>query len=243
MAKNGRKGVVWLMSLVALVGVLVLADRGAAWAAEDAIAGKVAEKAQERKIQMSGEPEVTVEGFPFLTQVFGGEYRAIRISMKDVAMEGITLSSLDVRATKVQATLGDLIDGKGDFRAGHVTGDATVPYRAVQELIGVDGAEISGQNGKLLIEAPFDYGAGRVTAVVRADVSVDAGAVKVDVDGASLKEGKLPSYAQSALDRFAKRFSRKIPLPALPYGLKVEGATVTSAGLVARASVANVPLS
>ena len=198
MAKS-RKGVALAVTLVALVGLLLLADRGAAWAAEGAIADKVTEKAQQRKIQMSGEPEVTVEGFPFLTQVFGGEYQAIRIQMKDVTVDGVTVSDLDVRATEVQAPLSDLMEGKGDFRAGRVTGDATVPYRAIQELVGVDGAKLSGKGGELVIEAPFDFGAGRVTALVRADVAVDGGVVKLDVKGATLKEGKLMRCSPSSV--------------------------------------------
>ncbi|MGH3648716.1 MAG: LmeA family phospholipid-binding protein [Micromonosporaceae bacterium] len=218
------------------------ADRGAAWAAEDKISEQVAQKAAERDITMQGKPEVAVEGFPFLTQMLGGEYQAITIGMKKVSLDGVTVERLDVRATAVKADLSDVMNGTGDVRAGHVTGEATVPFAAVEEMLGIEGAKVDSAQGKLLIHLPFDYGPGTIQAVAQADVKVSGGVVKIDVESIRPEKGKLPSYAQSALDAYASKLSREIDLPKLPYGMKVKSAKVTGAGVVATAEAKDVSL-
>lgn len=243
MARSGRKKWIGLLvGFLVLVGLLVAADRGAAWAAEGQIADQVAKKADQNKITMEGEPEVTVEGIPFLTQVIGGEYQAVDIRMNKVTVDGVTVDSLDIRATSVTASLSDLRSGNGEIRAAQVTGDATVGFGQVEELVGVDGAKVSGRNGKLLVRAPVEAGPVKVTALATASVKVSGGAIAIDVENVTVADGDLPDYAQSVLDTFANSLSRKIPLPKLPYGLKVEGAKVTDSGVAATASAQDVPL-
>ncbi|MGH3727875.1 MAG: LmeA family phospholipid-binding protein [Micromonosporaceae bacterium] len=244
MAKSGRKTWIGLLvGFLVLVGLLVAADRGAAWAAEGQIADQVAKKADQNKITMQGEPEVTVEGIPFLTQVIGGEYQAVDIRMKEVSVDGVRLDSLDIRATSVKASLSDLRSGTGEIRAARVTGDATVGFGQVEELVGIDGAKVTGKNGKLLVRAPLKAGPVTITALATADVKVSDGSIAIDVQKVTVADGELPDYAQSVLDTYANSLSRKIPLPKLPYGLKVEGAKVTDAGVAATASAQDVPLS
>src|SRR5690606_16376812 len=144
----------------------------AAWAAEGKIAEQVAKKAADNDITMQGDPEVTVEGFPFLTQVIAGEYEAVDIGMRKVSVDGVTVDTLDIRATGVKASLSDLRSGSGDVRAARVTGDATVGFAQVEELVGVDKAEASEKNGKLVVRAPLAAGPVTVTAVATADVKV-----------------------------------------------------------------------
>ncbi|MGH3736510.1 MAG: LmeA family phospholipid-binding protein [Micromonosporaceae bacterium] len=243
MANGSRKaGIGLLVIVLVLLGVVVAADRGAAWAAEGRISEQVAEKAAERDIAMQGEPEVTVEGFPFLTQVFGGEYQAITIVMRKLSVDGVTVERLDVRATTVKAELSDVMNGTGEIRAGHVTGEATVPFAAVEEVIGIEGGSVDGADGKLLIHVPFDYGSGSIRAVAVASVKVKGTVLHVDVESIRPEKGKLPSFAQSALDDYAGELSRDIKLPKLPYDMKITSAKVTGAGVVAVAEADNVPL-
>ena len=238
--KSGRKaGVGLLVTFLILVGILVLADRGAAWAAESKISDQVAQKAAEKKIQMADKPEVTVEGFPFLTQVIGGEFQAVDIKMRKLSLDGVNIDSLDVRATNVKADVGQLMNGTGDVRAGEITGKATVAYDQIQELVGMDGAKVTGKDGKLRITVPVDLGPTTVTALATASVKVSDGGIKIQVDDVSVKQADLPEAVRSEV---ANNLSRTIGLPKLPYGLAVRDATVTDAGIVATASARDVPL-
>ena len=243
MTKGRKAGVVLLVTALVLVGLLVLADRGAVWAAEDQIARRVAAKAQERDITMKGEPEVNVEGFPFLTQVMAGEYQAITIGMREVSLGGILIDTLDVRATDVRADVSEVMRGSGDVVAGQVTGKATVPFSAVEEFIGKEGASVTEQNGKMLIRMPVTAPGGQVevTAVITASVKVVDGTLRVEVEDVTTEE-EVPSFAESALRNAAGSLAREIPIPQLPYGLQLTDAEVTSGGVVAIAEAKDVPL-
>ncbi len=240
---GGRKvGIGLLTGFLVVLGLLVGADRAAAWVAEDKIAEQIATRAAERDIHMRGEPDVTVEGFPFLTQVAGGEFEAINIRMNEVSLDGVDVDTLDIRALGVAADVAKLMDGSGDVRASRLTGNATVPFSVVEEALGMEGAKVTGSSGQLVIRVPFDFGVGSVTAVAHAGVSVSKGVVRVKVSTVDLADGKVPSYARPALDALARRLSREVAMPKLPYGLKLESAQVTASGVAATATARNVPL-
>lgn len=240
---GGRKvGIGLLTSFLVLLGLLVVADRAAAWVAEDQIAEQIAKRAAEKKIRMQGEPDVSVEGFPFLTQVIGGEFQAIDIRMRGVSLDGVDVDTLDIRATGVAADVGKLMDGSGDVRASRLIGNATVPFSVVEEALGIDGTQVTGNAGRLVIRVPFDYGPGSVTVVAHAGVSVADGVVRVKVSKVGVADGKLPSFAQPALDALARKLSRDVTMPKLPYGLKLHRATITNSGVAATASAKDVPL-
>src|SRR5262245_48783373 len=112
MAGRGRRrGVILLVILLVIVGLLVVADRVAVGVAESKIATLVAQQTQAQQIKTNGDPDVTIEGFPFLTQVFSGEYDAIDITFNGITAQGVTLSKLDVKATDVSAQMSDLMKG------------------------------------------------------------------------------------------------------------------------------------
>lgn len=240
---GGRKtGIGLVMVFVVLLTLLVVADRVAAWVAEDRIAEQIAQRAAEKGITMRGEPDVTVEGFPFLTQVVGGEFEAITIQMRELSLDGVNVDTLDIRAVGVIADVGKLMNGAGDVRASHLTGTATMPFSVVEEALGIDGTKVTGDAGKLVIQVPFDYGPGTVTAVARAGVKVSGKAIKVDVSDVGVLDGDLPEFAQPALDALARKLSREVGMPKLPYGLKLDAAEVTDSGVAASASAKDVPL-
>ena len=240
---GGRKlGIGLLTSLLVLLALLVVADRAAAWMAEDRIAEQIAKRAAEREIRMRGEPDVSVEGFPFLTQVMAGEFQAINIRMSGVSLDGVDVDTLDIRATGVAADVGKLMNGSGEVRASRLTGSATIPFSVVEEALGIEGTEVTANAGQLVIRVPLDYGVGSVTAVARAGITVTDGVVRVKVSKVGIANGKLPSYAQSALDTLARSLSREVTMPKLPYDLKLRGATVTDSGVAATASARDVPL-
>lgn len=240
---GGRKiGIGLLTTFLVLLGLMVAADRAAAWAAEDQIAEQIAKRAAEREIQMQGEPDVSVEGFPFLTQVVGGEFEAINIRMSGVSLDGVDVNTLDIRAVGVAADVGKLMAGSGDVRASRLTGSATVPFAVVEEALGIEGTKVTGRSGQLVIRVPFDYGIGSVTAVAHAGVSVSKGVVRVKVSEIDVADRKVPSYARPALDALARKLSREVAMPKMPYGLRLEAAQITESGVAATASAQDVTL-
>ncbi|GAA1624360.1 LmeA family phospholipid-binding protein [Georgenia ruanii] len=85
-----------LLTLVLLVAVAVAADRVAAGVAERAAATEIA-----RQVDVAGTPDVTIAGFPFLTQLAARDLDDVRVRAEGVAAEGVELGDVDIRARGV----------------------------------------------------------------------------------------------------------------------------------------------
>ncbi|MEU5691359.1 DUF2993 domain-containing protein [Actinosynnema sp. NPDC020468] len=101
---RGRKLIITLLVLGAL---LVAADFGLAAAGEYQVAQKM-----RQKFGLSEDPDVRINGFPFLTQALGGDYKDIEISAAGVPVAD-KLRDLEIRANlyHVRIGLSDLLAG------------------------------------------------------------------------------------------------------------------------------------
>ncbi|MEU8353695.1 DUF2993 domain-containing protein, partial [Streptomyces sp. NPDC048845] len=111
-----------LITAVVLGGLFVAADRVAVGLAEDEVAKKV------RSSQgLKADPKVSIEGFPFLTQVATKELEEVRVDL-----DGMTASAEGhaLRVTEMTANLYDVRIG-GNFStatAASATGAASIGY-------------------------------------------------------------------------------------------------------------------
>jgi hypothetical protein len=96
-----------VITLAVLVGLLVVADFGAAAIFEY----QVSKRARDQ-FGLTDDPSVKVGGFSFLAQAFSGEYGHVTIDAKGVPVED-TLRDLEVHIElrDVRAPLGDLVSG------------------------------------------------------------------------------------------------------------------------------------
>lgn len=243
MAVRGRRlrnGLI--VVFVVLLGLLLAVDRVGAWAAERTVAEKVSQEIAEMQVSAS-EPEVTVGGFPFLTQVVDGRYEDIRVLLRDVSANGLTVPELDVHAKGVNAQVSTLMSGDGEIVADQVTGTATIGYASVRALIDRPDLELGEQDGKLRLRLPLTVAGQRVTAVALADVSVANGLVRISVAEIRAEGVQLVPQAQRLLDDYKRQLSVELRLPPLPFRLRVEGAAVRPEGLAVTASAQGVPIS
>ena len=238
-----RRLMTWLVVFVLVVGgLLVVADRVGAYAAERTIAEKVSQQTAQLEIQ-SSEPEVTVGGFPFVTQVLDGRYEDIRIVLRDVSRGGVVLPVLDVHAKDVEAELSTLMSGDGEVVANQMVGTATVGYASVRALIDRPGLQVSEVDGRLRLRLPLNVGDQAVTAVATGEVSGSAGRIRLAVTDIQAEGVTLLPQAQRLLDEYKQQLSLEITLPPLPFRLRVESVRVTPEGLAITASARSVPLS
>ncbi|GAB2996407.1 LmeA family phospholipid-binding protein [Saccharothrix stipae] len=101
---RGRKLIIAALVVGAL---LVAADFGLAAAGEYQVAQKMREK-----FGLSEDPSVRINGFPFITQAIGGDYRDIEISASGVPVRD-QLRDLEIRANLYHTRIGlsDLLAG------------------------------------------------------------------------------------------------------------------------------------
>lgn len=237
----GRRLLTTFLVLLVILGIiLVVADRLGASYAERVIGQQVAEQVANQQAS-SAEPDVTVEGVPFLTQVLSGDYKEIKILLRDFsgpAGNGKTIKMplLDVRAKDVRAPLDTLRTRQGDIVATTVTGAGTVDYATLSELSGQKGVKLAEKNGKLAVTAPLKILNQQVTINGTATIEV-AGENVIRVRFEQVTADGLPDVplVQTALDNYAKQLSVDLKVPALPMKLKVEKVQPTPDGLVVTA--------
>jgi hypothetical protein len=191
----------------------------------------------------SSEPEVTVGGFPFVTQVLDGTYEDIRIVLRDVSRDGVVLPELDVHARDVRAALNTLMSGEGEVVANSMIGTATIGYASVRALFDRPGLELSEQDGRLRLRLPLTINGQQITAVAVGEVSGTGGRVRLAVTDIRAEGVTLVPQAQRLLDEYKQQLALEIALPPLPFRLRVESVQVRPEGLAITASARSVPLS
>ncbi|MFB6889622.1 DUF2993 domain-containing protein [Kitasatospora sp. NPDC056327] len=222
----------WLkttIGLVVLSGVLVGADRIAVGVAEDEAADQIL-----RSGRMSQKPEVSIEGFPFLTQVVSRKLDDVRISSdgltvgegKDkVALHGFRaeLSGVEVSGNMSSATV-----DRG-------TGSGLISYADLSRLM-PPASELVPNAGRLSLggntRLSLSYGGpGKVKAslgpfpVGEAAVRSEGNTVTVDGFRLSAMATLLAGVADQSLDPVS------FTLAALPAGLNLSSVTPQEDGL------------
>lgn len=213
-----------LVSLLVLAVLLVLADRGAAL-----LAGRLVADRLQSTAQLSARPDVTLEGFPFLTQAVRGRYESVRVVATDLPAGSMRLARLTATLQGVQVPLSEVVTGAVD----------RVPVDAIDARVLVSYAELSRRSGSraLTVSAAGDLLRVRGSVRVLGRTLAAAALSRVTVQGQELvitaqsyEVGN--SVADAVLSRaLGNRLDFRVDLSGLPYGLRVRSARVGPQGL------------
>ncbi len=126
------------ITLVVALALLVAADFGSAAIAEYQVSKRVAER-----LKLQENPEVSIKGFPFLTQVAAGDYRDVRMKADAVPVGPFDQLGIEADLHGAKISTAQVIQGTAD----EVTVDelvARVKLRAadVARLIGIQDLTI-----------------------------------------------------------------------------------------------------
>ncbi|MFI9275026.1 DUF2993 domain-containing protein [Kitasatospora sp. NPDC052896] len=208
------------VAVLVLGGLLVGADRIALSVAEGQAADRLANKQG-----ISGRPSVTIEGFPFLTQVIDKKFDDVRLSADSVNVSGagqtVQLDAFSARLSGVQVN--------GGYTSATVdsgTGSGRLPYQEVEQLLGLGSQVTLGYGGPGELKVGYQLMGQTLSAMVK--LRVNGNQVQVaDVSGLS-GVGALPGLGgmiSSAVD------SRSFALQGLPVGLALSQVTPEPDGL------------
>jgi hypothetical protein len=224
--RRGRRA--WtalIVVVVVLVALFVAADRIAVAYAQDTIASEIQTQAN-----LSAKPSVTIEGFPFLTQVLSRDVRQIDISATSVKENALTISSITATATGVHINSsfkGATID--------QINGTALITYANLRSALPspLNGTTITpdpsaGPNGVTLSLGGVASATGQVTLTSPTQVTL-----KID------QLGGLASLIGGGFSQATYPFN----LPALPVGLKITSLNVASQGVSLSATAHDTTLS
>ena len=222
-----------LVALVVLAALLVAADRGGAYVATRQLASRV-----QTAEGLADEPDVVIHGVPFLTQVVGGRYDAIDFTEHDVVTDGVRLAAVRVHAEGVRVGLSDAVRGTvTEIPVDRGTGSVDIDYAQLNALV----KKYAGAAGGLVTLASAGGNRLRVTGTVSAfGLSTGVGAeAEVTATDDTLHVIPLPSALDplpaAIRDRARQLLTIDLPLPHLPFGLRLSRGTVTDAGITALA--------
>ncbi|MBO0869609.1 MAG: DUF2993 domain-containing protein [Micromonosporaceae bacterium] len=253
--RRGRRlGTVLLVLLLVLVALLVVADRVAAYAASRTIADQAQQQLVAQHVHSPDKPTVSVDGFPFLTQVAAGRYQKVVIHsthLTSTDLPGVVLDRLDVTATGINASTSALLNGNGSITADHIDGTATLGWNSVTKLM-VDSANTSDlqgvsvssvSDGEVQLRAPVDLLGTSTTVVATGQLVVSGTSVKVKITKIDTEGGNVPPGMRDLLASLRSAFAVTVRIPPLPYHLKVSAVHPTPVGIAVTAFADNVPLS
>jgi hypothetical protein len=224
-----------LIALVVLVLLLVLADRAAAFAAESIAAGDL-----RNQLNLTQKPDVTVHGWPFLTQLADGRYDDIEVSAHDVDVSQLAGLSVDVHLIGAHIPAGDVIHRRvSNVPVDRVQGQVTVPYADIASASKVPGLQLHKSGDGVAITAPLTVFGQRLSITATATVAVSGDALRIGAQAPKTGQGSL---AGAALSQVLGALSFEVPLGRLPFGVQVTDVHPAAAGIVAAGRVDHVVL-
>ena len=219
-----------LIVVIVLAGLLVVADRVAVVVADRQIASRV-----QSAYNLSSKPSVSVQGFPFLTQVASGNYHQIDVSIGSLSTDGVQVNGLTAQLSGVRAPLSDLLGhGSSSITATQVTGSGTVPFSSVRSHL-PRGVQLSQDGEALRLAGTVSYLGVTVPVSADATLAPDGSGIGVTPTRISVASG---SSALSSI--IAGQFRFVIPVTGLPLHLAVRSVSVVPGGVRVGASAADV---
>src|SRR3954452_1263679 len=133
--------------VLVILGLLVVADRVALAAAEHVVAGRI-----QTDQGLSQRPDVTIHGFPFLTQALSGRYDQVTVHVKGLRDRTVPVQKLTVDLRGVHVPLGAVTSGHlSRVPVDHATATILLSYADSNAYLGNPLHVSQGDNGEVKV--------------------------------------------------------------------------------------------
>jgi hypothetical protein len=212
-----------LITLIVIIVVLVVGDRAANAYTEDQMASQM-----QKSLALSGKPHVTIQGFPFLTQLASRDFRTVDINASnETAGPGGQLEIASLTAT----LHGMHIHGLKSATVDQFNAAALVTFTALAHAGGVPEGITLAAAGPDKIKANFDLGPINESATAKI-TKTGPGRINIQVTDA----GGITSDILGNLNF-------NVNIPKLPAGVAIQSISVTQQGLRITVTGQNTTLS
>ncbi|KAB8166994.1 DUF2993 domain-containing protein [Streptomyces sp. 3MP-14] len=220
-----------LIVVVVLAVLAVVADRVALYVTQ----GEVASRVQDR-LGLEKEPDVSINGFPFLTQVLGSELDDVHLGISSYAAtvddQELSIHDLDIELDNVTLT-----GGFTQATAARAHGEGMISYteltRAYGELMALSGNgfgvefEYAGEGQLLLVLQASAMGQTLDIGELAGDLVLEGGKVTLSVD-----EDEIPDVGSAEMQESARaQLDQERTIAGLPDGLELTSLEPTEEGL------------
>jgi hypothetical protein len=229
--RRRRRARRWAIALLVVVILLVGADFAAR-----AVAEQVAATQFQKQGNLSSKPDVTIEGFPFLTQVAAKDLSDVKVAISDLKEGPVTFSSVNATATGIRLNSYAFQSGT----IGHINGTAVIDFSSLGNTL----AAQFGPLGQLLNGAGLNLSAAGPNEVKASlNLLVVTGSATWQITRVGPSELNVHLVSSSGLDPslLGGIQNLDLPIPKLPLGLTIDSVAVTPAGVVGTISGSNVP--
>jgi hypothetical protein len=213
-----------LITLIVIILVLVVGDRVANAYTEDQMASQM-----QSSLALSGKPHVTIQGFPFLTQLAARNFKTVDVNASnETAGPGGQLEIASLTAT----LHGMHIHGLNSATVDDFTASALVTFAALAHAGHIPGDVKLSADGPNQIKASVDFEGLGTSATAKV---TQVGNDKIEV--------KITDFGGVPADIFGNLTDFTIRIPKLPAGVKIQSISITDQGLRITATGHNTALS
>jgi len=227
---HGRsRGRTYLLIIVIIVALLVLADFSARVVAQNIMATKIEQQG------LSQKPDVSIGGFPFLTQLARKDFQQVTVSTTNLTEGPVTITKVDVTANGVR--LKSYSSGSGTITS--LAGSALISFASLGNTL----AQQFGPLGSLLNGAVLNLvAAGPNEVKASLNLVVTSGSATWRVTRLSGNQLQVNLVASSGLPSslVASIQSLTLQVPKLPLGLTIDSIAVTPSGVTGHLSAHDV---
>jgi len=227
--RRRRRGpLIALITVLVILVLLVVSDFVAKAYTENRMASQV-----QSSLGLSGKPKVTIEGFPFWTQLIARDFKTVNIAASN---EGITASDAGSGLLEIASLNGTLhgmhIHGANSATVDQFNATALITFTALANAGGIPQGIALTSNGPNQIKATVSLGP--LSASATAQIT-QTGPNEINVHVTDF--GGIPTSVLGSLANF------NITLPKLPAGVTIQSVSVTQQGIQITAVGHNTVLS
>ena len=229
--RRRRKGpLIALITVIVILVLLVVSDRVANAYAENRMASQV-----QSSLGLSGKPNVTIQGFPFWTQLIARDFKTVDVTASNEVINSAIAGGGTLQIASLNATLHGLhFQG---FNSSSATVDqfnatALVTFTELANVANIPASVTLTPNGGNQIKATVSLGplSGSAVAEVTQSGPAQINVKVINADG-------IPASALGNLADF------NINIPKLPPGVAIQSVSVTSQGVQVTIAGHNTTLS
>lgn len=229
--RRRRKGpLIALITVIVLLVLLVVSDRVANAYAENQMASQV-----QSSLGLSGKPHVTIQGFPFWTQLIAKDFKTVDITASNETINNPNAGGGALEIASLNATLHGLhFQG---FSSNSATVDqfnasALVTFTALANVGGIPQGITLSSGGGNTVKAAISLGPLSATAEAQ-----------VTQTGPNTINVKVTNAAGIPLDLLGNLANFNFSIPKLPAGVSIQSVSVTQQGVMVTISGTNTTLS
>lgn len=237
-----------LASLAVLVALLVLADFGTAAYAEYRVSRELRDQ-----LALAADPDVRINGFPFLTQAVRGEYGSVQVQANGVPVPDLGTVSLTAVLHGVRLPLGDVARGEvTDIVADEVDASVRIgattlgrylriPDLRVREPLRAVSSGTEAPRRAVVLTGTVSLLGVQQELSVEAGLSMVDGAVVITATGLDLAaDGGPGTFTESVLNALLSRFTVTLDPAAVPFGITPTGVRADGSDIVVEGSGTDV---